>query len=201
VTTAIKLFRALIPFLKQLKAPFPLLVKLYVTIIVPAMIYGLNCSSTTKANEVTLMRREIFVIKELSKIAHPKPSQSSIAEILNYKTINRKISVGHLRYFYHVNRSSTGSLILKSLNYNENARRKIGRPIFTFHDSLKKDFKKLLQVGVTKSELDRDFELRDSIKRLTSLLFSDKSLQDDPLSLDVQLYFNHENVPENPNQM
>lgn len=188
VTTAIKLFRALLPYLKNLKAPMDLLVRLYICIIVPCLIYGLTCSSMTKSNAMTLMRREIYILRELANIAHPRPPQSTLAALLNFKTINRKVSVGRIRYYYHVKRSHRNSLILQSLSYSENARRKVGRPLYTFSDTLKKDIKKYLRLGITQSELDEDYELRNVIKGLTAQLYSQQDLLDDPLPDDLYLY-------------
>lgn len=192
MTSAMKLFRALLPYLESLKAPMDLLVQLFVTTIVPAMRYGLNCSSMTKANCLTLMHRETYILKMLSNIAHPRPSQTTFANLLQNKTINRRVTVARIRYYYHVKRSHRGSLIIKSLKYSENARRKIGRPIYDFNKTLSLDFRKYLEIGITKSEMDEDYELRDAIKRLTAELYKREDLQDDPLPIDLNLYTDEE---------
>lgn len=197
VSSSIKMFRGLLPYLKKLRASMDLLMKLYVTILVPSLTYGLSSSSMTKENSMTLMRREIFIIKQLANIANPKPTQTTIASLLENKTINRKVSIGRIRYYYHVKRSHSGSLILKSLSYNENSTRRVGRPIHTFTQTLKNDFKKYLAVGLTKSQLDRDYELRDVIKRLTSLLYTRTDLNDDPLPIDLNLYCEQELLSSN----
>jgi hypothetical protein len=195
ILTAMKLFRVLLPYLKNLKAPMDLLIKLCATIIVPSMLYGLNCSSMTKANARTLMNREIYILRMLADIAHPRPPQTTFSNLLNNKTINRKATVARLRYYYHVRRSDRRTLIIKSLFYTENAKRKIGRPIYDFSKTLSLDFRKYLELGIAKSDMDRDFELRDVIKNLTAKLYKREDLSDDPLPIDLKLYPEVEELP------
>jgi hypothetical protein len=192
VSATMRAFRSLLPSLKKLKAPLDLLLRLYSAMLVPMITFGLKVTSMTKTNASTLMRREVYIIKELANISFPRPPQSTIASLLKNKTINRQVSVYRIRYHYHVKRSKRGSLILQSINYKDSNKRKVGRPIFDFNDTLKKDFAKYFQLGITQSEMDQDYELRDAIKRLTSQLYLREDLDDDPMPIDLNLYSEQE---------
>lgn len=188
VNTSMRTFRSLLSHLKSLKAPLDIHLRMYNSIIVPAMIYGQNCVSMTKVNEKTFMNREVYMIKEMANVSHPKPSQSKFSDILKFRTINRKISARRIRYYFHVRRSHESTLIRKSLTYTEHLRRRLGRPSYTFQDSLRRDFLKYAPIGITQEEMELEYDQRNTIYNLTSELFKHPILDDDPLPEDLNLY-------------
>lgn len=174
--SSVALSRALVPYLKKLKAPIEVIMKLYHAIIVPSLIYGLKSCSITQANKKTLMRREISIIKELSSFAHPRPKQNSIYQLLDGKTINRKVTVQRVRYYGHIKRREPASLLRKALSYHEPHRRKIGRPLYTYNVSLTNDMRQFESIDHPAWEdLYPDREL---LKRVTSLLYQTSADQD-----------------------
>lgn len=178
----IRIVKGLIPFLRQLKAPIEVLMKLYHVVIVPSMLYGLKSTSLTQANRRTLMRREIYIIKDLSSLAHPKPANESFYRLLNGKTINRKVSAFRIRYFAHLQRRATGSILHKAMNYKLNLKRKIGRPLFTFNTSVLTDMKKY------DAAIDWLWDDKDFIKKTTSTLYERDDADDDLLDQNLMLY-------------
>lgn len=183
-----KLFKGLLPYLSELKAPIELLMQFYSLVIVPCMLYGLKSMSVTSQNKATLMRREITMVKELSSIAYPKPAQQSIAKLLKYQTINRRMTVSRVRYFGHIVRSNQQSMLKRAYKYNLNGcRRRPGRPLFTFHKSLLQDFNKYSDF-MTIDDWSECFPFKEILKRVTSELYDRMDLSDDVLSEEVNLY-------------
>jgi hypothetical protein len=192
LNTTMRVYKSILQYLKKLKAPIDLLVKLYEIIIVNAMIYGLNCSSMTKQNQKSLMHREIIILKELASIAYPKPTQITIAKLLNNRTINRKVSIGRIRFYNHVRRGDRNTLTFKSLNYRVMGRRKLGRPLFTFNDTLVKDIEKFRALGIGDEDWEDIYPFRDTVKRVTAQLLRQTDLSDDPLPEELNLYNEYE---------
>lgn len=113
MNSAIRCFKSLLPHLSEMRASIDLLIRFYQTIFIPTLTYGLNCISITQRNMKTLMNRELLMVRDLASIADPKTPQVFFKQLLNNRTINRRVSVSRIRYFAHVIRSSPSSLILK----------------------------------------------------------------------------------------
>jgi hypothetical protein len=192
VNNTMRVYKALLQFLKDLKAPLELLVRLYESIIVPAMLHGLSSSSMTEQNRKTLMRREILILKQLATIAHPRPTQISISKLLNNRTINRKVSANRIKYFMHVKRGGKDTLTTKSLNYTVSCKRKRGRPIYIFNQSLHHDISKYHALGIGEEDWENNFPFRETIKKMASLLLERDDLSDDPLPDYMNIYEDNE---------
>lgn len=178
----IRIMKALLPYLKKLKSPIEFLMKIYHVILVPSLLYGLKSSSLTQRNRRTLMKREIFILKDLSTVAYPKPPNTSFYKLLDGKTINRKVSAYRIRYFGHLQRRDETSLMRKAMRYKINKKRKVGRPLFTFNTTLLADMRKYADVT------DWDWEDCNYIKNLTASLYEKESSDDDPLDSTLMLY-------------
>lgn len=183
---AVRVTKALLPRLAEAKIPINEIMRVYELIICPSLIYGLSPSSLTQQNQRSLMNREIMIIKDLASVAYPKPAQISIAQLLNYRTINRKITVQRIRYYSHIRRSDPSSIISKAERFKVIAKRRVGRPLYTFNHSLLQDFGKY---PFSEQEWEDNFGYREVIKRLTSDLYKNESLNDDIMTIDQMLYY------------
>lgn len=88
-------------------------------------------------------------------------------------------------------------LFLKSVNYRLNKRQKVGRPIYTFVDSLRKDLQKYVPLGIELNEWDELYDDRNLIKSTTSTLYKRDDLNDDEMSDDLLLYIGEHSAIEN----
>lgn len=188
MTSTRKLFKGLLPYLSDLKAPIELLMQFYSLVVIPCMLYGLKSMSITKQNERTLMRRELLMIKELASIAYPKPPQQTIVNLLKGRTINRRMSVSRIRYFGHIVRSNQNSMLKRAYKYTLNGyRRRPGRPLLTFHKTMLRDINKYADI-MTIDEWAEAFPFKETLKRVTSDLYARTDYRDDMLEDDINLY-------------
>lgn len=182
----IRITKALIPYLKKLKAPIEVIMRLYHVVIVPSLIYGIKAGSMTQAVRRMLMNREIAILKDLASVAYPKPANISISKLLKGRTINRKISVYRIRYFAHVKRRGNNSLLYKAEKFKIQKKRKVGRPLFTFNTSLLHDLRKYNTVcQVDWEDLWPD---KSALKKVTALIYHKETMDDDLLGGDSMLY-------------
>ncbi len=114
--SALAVYKKLLPSLAKLKAPFALLRTIYSTVLLPILMYGLNITSLTKANRLSLSRKEILMIHGLASIAYPRPTGTTAKILLRGKTINRRISAQRIRYYSHILRRPTHSILRRAMD-------------------------------------------------------------------------------------
>lgn len=185
--STVRLLKSIMPMLKTLRAPLEVLIRLYHTVIAPSMLYGVKCGSMSITNERSLMNREIQMIRDLLSIAGPKPRNTSFYNLLSGKTINRKVSVQRLRYFGHVSRRPPASLLQKARDLTYTLPRRVGRPLYTFAHSLKRDQSKFPEY------VDDDWRplFHDKLKlhSVTKQLYKVHQLEQlDPLDENLLIY-------------
>lgn len=183
---ALPVYFSMLRNFKDQKLSFPLLVRLYRAILVPIMTYGLRSNSTTKGNRKLVMRRELMMLRELSKIAHPPPSnKQTIFNALRGRTINRSLSAGTLSYFSHVSRSQQSSLIRKAFLYQLTTRRKRGRPCYTFADVINKEIN-AVPFATDQSMIDA-FKSSSETKKLCQIIYETPHNDLDPMLTAVTI--------------
>ncbi|XP_060804624.1 uncharacterized protein LOC132902671 [Amyelois transitella] len=111
---------------------------LYKMVIEPTMIYGLKCAAITKANRAKLRRYERIILRDL--LNNTGPHHTKIHEILNGKTVTKRIKCLRMCYYGHILRRPTPHLLNAAYQYQA-IKLKVGRPIFTWIDSLTQDMK------------------------------------------------------------
>lgn len=124
-------------FIKEHKIEWKIARLMYKMVISPTMTYGLNVTSLTKANRSRLRKYERYILKEMLQVAKDPPKQK-IHNILEGKTITKIIKVRRISYYGHVIRRQAPHLLQAAMVYKE-PRKKIGRPIYTWEDSLTHD--------------------------------------------------------------
>lgn len=187
---SIRLTKSLLPSLKKMNMPIEGLMRLYHALICPSLIYGHKAGSMTEGNRRSLMNREIMILRDLVSIAHPKPGNISVFNLLGKKTINRKDSVYRIRYYGHISRRCSDTLLQKAKNFRIVSKRRVGRPRFTFNHTLLHDMRKF--PNVTEEEWREALKQVNDLKRVTSTLYSRDDLADDPLNAELMLYSSDE---------
>lgn len=81
------------------------------------LVYGHKAGSMTEANRRSLMNREISILRDLVTIAHPPPANISVFNLLHRRVINRKNSVYRIRYYGHISRRQSETLLQKAKNF------------------------------------------------------------------------------------
>lgn len=183
--------KALLPALKKLQVPIEVLMRLYHTLICPSLIYGHKAGAITNANRLSLMNRELQILRDLISIAHPPPPDTTVFQLLDKKTINRKDSVYRIRYYGHVRRQHSTSLLQKARTYQIASKRRLGRPRFTFNDTLLHDFQKY--PAITQAVWDRLIYRAVELKKVTATLYAREDSLDDPMSAELMIYLPEEN--------
>lgn len=194
VMNTVRMVKSIMPHLRNLRAPMTLLLKLYNTIVLPMLVYGLKSVSLTQQNKRTLMNREITILKDLASIAYPKPPQILLSQLLNNRTINRLVSVYRIRYYSHITRSHPSSILHKALKYSLNSPKRVGRPLKTFNDTLLEDLSKYDSLGYQHDAWNEIFPYLDQVIRTTSEIYDLPDLDDDLLPSDLYLYEELEDI-------
>lgn len=180
--SALSIFKKLFPYLQKLRAPFSLLRVIYSTVFVPIMIFGANTMSTTQVNRRSLARKEILIIQGLASISHPRPPPTTVKVLLRGRTINRRLSAQRIRFYSHVLRRPFNSILRRALCLGV-WKRRIGRPVFTFLDSLLNDFQQY-------SYNSQDWEAHSSDKQLI------KGMTEEIYDENMPEEFDYENIAE-----
>lgn len=111
---------------------------LYKMVIEPTMTYGLKCAALTKANRSKLRRYERMILRDMLDNAGPAHMYSKIHDILDGKTITKRIKCLRMCYYGHILRRRDPHLLHAAYKH-EAKNRKIGRPIYTWKNSLQQD--------------------------------------------------------------
>ena len=134
---AIGLARQMQDFVKTNKVHFKTALRMYNTTIVPAVTYGLKTAALTYANRRRLRKYELFFLNKILRFSVDKPP-TRIKEILCGKSITKKVKVQRISYWGHIHRRDSNHILSAASTYNAGPR-KLGRPCFTWNDSLKQD--------------------------------------------------------------
>ncbi|GBP05750.1 hypothetical protein EVAR_98516_1 [Eumeta japonica] len=101
------------------------------------MTYGLNVVALTKSNRTRLRQYEREILKDMLQAARNQPKLKT-QEILEGKTITKIIKVRRICYYGHLLRRDQPHILNSALRYTT-TERKVGRPIYTWEDSLRQD--------------------------------------------------------------
>ncbi|GBP03646.1 hypothetical protein EVAR_2401_1 [Eumeta japonica] len=110
---AIRNAKGLIPFIKKTKMHWKIAKLIYKMVISPSMTYGLNVVALTKSNRTRLRQYEREILKDMLQAARNQP------KLKHKKSSKEKQSPKSSRY--------------------TTTERKVGRPIYTWEDSLRQD--------------------------------------------------------------
>ena len=137
---ALGLAKQMKDFIKRNKVPFDIVLKMYHTVLFPMMTYGLKTATLTFANRRRLRKYELFVLRRLTEFCSDRPSTCKIKDILHGKTVTKRIKAQRVNYWGHIHRRGSTHILKSALNYSAGPK-KVGRPCFTWKDSLEQDLK------------------------------------------------------------
>jgi hypothetical protein len=111
---------------------------LYKMVIEPSMSYGLKCAALTKANRRKLRRYERIILRDMINNSGTSPSPGKVHDVLEGKAITKRIKCLRMCYLGHILRRPNAHLLKAAYRYKAK-KLKVGRPIFTWEDSLTQD--------------------------------------------------------------
>lgn len=130
--------KTLISLIKKTKMQWKTARILYKMIIEPTMTYGLKAAAITKANRSMLRRYERMILSDMLNHTRDPPKNTKTHQILQGKTITKRVKFLRMCYYGHILRRTPPHILHTALKFK--ARRlKIGRPIFTWNDSISHD--------------------------------------------------------------
>ncbi|KAL1399282.1 hypothetical protein pipiens_008334 [Culex pipiens pipiens] len=145
----IRVAKMLLPFIQKNKPPWVIARRIYTTVVVPSVIFGLNASALTAQNRRSLRRFERKIIKEWREACGEPPGITR--KLLGLRTIVQRVKSGHFMYWGHICRRNENHLLQAALNLRLTGPKRRCRPCDTWWDSLDKE---LASLGKTR----RDFE-------------------------------------------
>lgn len=142
IQLAYRSYYMFLPFLKANLIPFDTIMRLYHTVIIPTVLYGLKVATLTKRNRQSLRRMERYIVLQLRLYSRDPPTSLDIPTLLHGRTIIRKCRVQRLKYWGHINRRPAAHVLKKALLYYVPGKFKRGRPCYTWNDSLARDLRR-----------------------------------------------------------
>lgn len=137
---ALRVSKSLVAYFGQYRPPWSLLRSIYDRVIHPVMIFGMKAASCTKANRSMLRRYERIILGDLLSVSSDKPLGKK-RDLLDGKTVTFRMRTARIRYYGHVQRRPAGSLLQGALQFTKGYK-KVGRPCFTWQDSLNQDLRR-----------------------------------------------------------
>lgn len=137
---ALGLSKSLVSFFSSLNPPWQLVIKIYERVLCPVLEFGMKASALTKGNRTMLRKYERLIVSGLLTCVKDVPIGKK-REVLDGRTITSKVRKARVRYWGHVLRRDPNSLLQGALDYKKD-RKKVGRPCFTWLDSLLQDVKR-----------------------------------------------------------
>ncbi|GBP69970.1 hypothetical protein EVAR_50739_1 [Eumeta japonica] len=133
---AIRNAKGLIPFIKKTKMHWKIAKLIYKMLISPSMTYGVNVVALTKSNRIRLRHYEREILKNMLQVARNQ-LRLKTQEILEGKAITKIMKI-KICYYGHLLRRNQPHMLNSALIYIT-TKRKIGRPVKTWEDSLRQD--------------------------------------------------------------
>lgn len=135
IKAAYKSFYMLVPFLTSNRLKWLTLVRIYHSVIVTIALYGLKVATLIGSNRISLRRMEANIVSKLCALARDPPTSTNLHVLLRGRTS----TVRRLKYWGHVMRRPVTHLLRKAMGYRLSGKRKVGRPCFTWNDTLQRD--------------------------------------------------------------
>lgn len=156
---------------------------LYKMVIEPSMTYGLKCAALTKANRSKLRRYERLILRDMINNAGSKPGPIKIHDLLEGKTVTKRIKCLRLCYYGHILRRPAPHLLHSA--YRHKAQKlKVGRPCFTWKNTLNQDMKYYDKNPTEWSELASDkSKYVTAAQKIYQLEETDSESEDEDLTI------------------
>lgn len=137
---ALGLSKSLVKFFSSFNPPLELIIKVYERVLCPVLEFGMKASAFTKGNRSMLRKYERLIVAGLLTCVENHPGGKK-RDALGGRTITSKVRKARVRYWGHVSRREPGSLLQGAFSYKKD-HKKVGRPCFTWFDTLTQDLRK-----------------------------------------------------------
>lgn len=173
----IKTAKVVIEFMKRYKPPWSLGKLIYKTVISPAITYGNKTATILKSNRFSMARYEHQIVREIWEHSRNRPAREvSVANLLEGQTAVKRTRVQRICYWGHIQRRPRNHP-LKTAMELKTSRRKLGRPAYTWNDTVKKDMEKMPEVDInTWKTLAKD---KENLKRKAEEIYKVYCSEDD----------------------
>ena len=142
VAAATRTAHFLAGFIRTNPMPWPFVVRLYKIILQPGLLFDLNTAALTQRSRHQLHTAERLHITTLATAARQNINNISIRALLRNRTITAQTRARRLTYHGHIERAGARTLLGRSRRLAVRHRR-VGRPCFTWADSLREDMAKM----------------------------------------------------------
>lgn len=134
----VKNSKILISLIKKTKMEWQTARLLYKMVIEPTITYGLKAAAITKTNRSTLRRYERLILRDMLNHTRNPPRNIKVHDLLLGQTITKRIKFLRICYYGHILRRSSPHLLHAAMRFKAQ-HLKIGRPIFTWLNSISHD--------------------------------------------------------------
>lgn len=174
-----KASKMILPFLLKNKPPWYIVRRIYSTVIVPTIVFGLNAMALTAYNRSTLRRYERKIVQEWYKASGGKEEQSA-RKLLSDRTIGKKVKIYRILYWGHITRREGNHLLQAAFNLRLPGPKRFCRPCDTWFVTLEK---KLQSLGKTKADFEGILYDRNTLKKEVAKLYSIDEESDSEVSI------------------
>lgn len=168
--------KIILPFIEKHRPNWNITKNIYTTVILPIMTYGVKTAALTKANRRSLRRAEKNIIQLIAKASNTSENRTT-KELLNGKTITKRISTYSMKFWGHILRREREHLLKKALKITED-KKKVGRPCYTWNTTLERIIQKS---RIEKGTWERWAKEKETLKKEVNRLYelSDTDTEED----------------------
>lgn len=164
----VKVGKMILPFLQKNKPPWSLARRIYSSVIVPTIVFGLNATALTARNRRTLRRFERKMVQEWYKACGGVDVKSTRCLMMN-RTIGKKVKIYRILYWGHIMRRENNHLLQAAYNLKLPGPKRFCRPCDTWFKTLDKE---LNSFGKTREDFVPFLLDRDALKREVNRLYT-----------------------------
>lgn len=164
----------IIPFIQKNKPPWPLVRKIYSSVIVPTITYGLNAMALTAGNRRTLRRIERKIVLEWYKASGGRDTVAARRLLLG-RTIIKKIKAFRILYWGHIVRRENNHILQAAYRLNLKGPLRKCRPSDTWFKTLDKE---LYSLGKSREDFEHLLKDREKLKKEVSNLNNIREISD-----------------------
>ncbi|KAL1399393.1 hypothetical protein pipiens_008256 [Culex pipiens pipiens] len=153
--------KSILPFLLKNKIPWDIGRRVYDTVVVPTVIFGMNAISLTAQNRRSLRRFERKTVQEWYR-ACGGVTLVSTRKLLNNRTIVNRIKAGRVMFWSHISRREENHLLQAAFNFKLDLPKRKCRPCDTWGQTLDKD---LASIGMVRADLAHLLHDKNKLKK------------------------------------
>lgn len=182
-----KVGKMILPFIRKNRPPWAIVRRIYSSVIVPTVVFGLNATALTARNRKTLRHFERKITQEWYK-ACGGSDKVSTKKLLLKRTIGKKVKVYRILYWGHIMRREQNHLLQAAYHLQLPGPKRKCRPCDTWFKTLDKE---LMSFNKTREDYAPFLLDRDALKRETNKLYSvadasDSEVTEEEAEMDIE---------------